>query len=221
MPTSDHHNINTMLSILRALEPRRVLDVGCGFGKYGVALREYLDIWYERLERDTWTVQLIGVEACDRYRNPIHDFVYNHVFYGEAQTVVPQLGQFDAVLIADVIEHLEIEEARLLAKTCLEHSPVLIVSTPVDWNPQGDLCGNPYERHRNLWRAEDFPEWACVKRIRMVGCNIFVASREPLADSVLALTDPIDYVYLRSRMKLGNLGLPISLGLRTLCRWFG
>src|SRR3954447_22905428 len=137
MPTSDHHNINTVLSILRALHPHRVLDVGCGFGKYGVAIREYLDVWFERLDPESWLVQLVGIEACEEYRNPIHDFVYNRVHYGEAQKVVPQLGTFDAILIADVIEHLEKNEARELAKSCLEHSPVLIISTPVDFFAQG------------------------------------------------------------------------------------
>jgi hypothetical protein len=220
MPTSDHHNINTVLTVLRALGPRRVLDVGCGFGKYGVAIREYLDIWFERLDPASWKLNLVGIEACERYRSPIHDFVYNKVHYGEAQTVLPQLGEFDAVLIADVIEHLEINQAQELVRECFVHSPVVIISTPVHSVAQSDLCENPYACHRNLWTRHDFPPSVSVKTIRMVGCNIFIAARQPLPGSVLALTDPIDHVYLRSRLKLGNFGLPISVGLRTLCRWF-
>ena len=50
MPTSDMHNIVPILTIMQHLQPRSVLDIGCGFGKYGVLLREYLDIWHERLE---------------------------------------------------------------------------------------------------------------------------------------------------------------------------
>lgn len=93
-----------------------------------------------------------------------------------------------------------------------------MISTPIEFYPQESLCENSYEIHRNLWERTDFPLEVTVRTIRMVSCNIFVASRGPLADSVFALTDPIDYVYLRSRHKLGKLGLPVSVGLRFLCR---
>jgi 2-polyprenyl-3-methyl-5-hydroxy-6-metoxy-1,4-benzoquinol methylase len=106
MPTSDHHNITAILTVISGLQPRSVLDVGCGYGKYGSLLREYLDIWHERLEPSQWNVSLSGIEAFPRYRNPIHDFVYDQVYYGEAQQILPKLGRFDVILIADVIEHL-------------------------------------------------------------------------------------------------------------------
>lgn len=218
MPTSDHHNINAILTILNNLNPKRVLDVGCGFGKYGMLLREYLDIWYERLRKEEWITTIVGVEAYEAYRNPIHDYAYSKVYLGEAQSIVPTLGEFDVVLIADVIEHLEQQQARELVRECFKHSPVVVISTPAEFYPQTELCGNSYEVHRNLWTRDDFPAEVTVRTIRAVSCNVYVASREPLPDSIFALTDPIDYVYLRSRHKLGTVGLPLSLGLRFLCR---
>src|SRR3954454_16384233 len=102
MPTSDPFNISPILTVINALKPKRVLDVGCGFGKYGVLLREYDDIWGERIERQQWKLHLEGIEAFPKYHNPIHDYVYDRVHFGEAQTILPQLGQFDVILIADV-----------------------------------------------------------------------------------------------------------------------
>ncbi len=218
MPTSDFHNISSVVALIYQLQPSSVLDIGCGFGKYGVLIREYLDVWNERLTPDSWRTNLVGIEACERYRNPILDYVYSKVHYGEAQTVVPTLGNFDVVLIADVIEHLEKKDARKLVEECFARSPVVIVSTPLEFSPQRDLLGNTYEVHRSWWRAEDFPADVHLRTIRMISCNIFVASREPLGEDVMALTDPADYVYLRSRRKLGFVGLPLSLALRSLCR---
>jgi SAM-dependent methyltransferase len=218
MPTSDYHNINTILSIVTQLKPKSVLDIGCGFGKYGVLFREYLDVWQERLNPGDWTTSLVGIEACQRYRNAITDFVYSDIHFGEAQQVLPTLGRFDVVLIADVIEHLEKQEARELVKEASLHSPVIVIYTPISFFPQGEILDNPYEVHRNLWGCNDFPPELVVRTIRIVSCHVFVASREPLDERVFALTDPIDYVYLRSRHKLGNLGLPLSWGLRFLCR---
>ena len=48
-----------------------ILDIGCGFGKYGMLFREYLDVWHERYERQQWRVRLVGIEAYEQYRNPI------------------------------------------------------------------------------------------------------------------------------------------------------
>ncbi|MGO9449523.1 MAG: methyltransferase domain-containing protein [Candidatus Binataceae bacterium] len=218
MPTSDFHNINAIVAIVTQLRPQSVLDVGCGFGKYGVLIREYLDVWYERLTPDQWKLNLVGIEAYKSYQNPVLDFVYSTVHFGEAQRILPTLGNFDVIVIADVIEHLEKQAAIGLVAECFKHSPVVVISTPIEFYAQGEILGNPYEVHRSTWSREDFPEGVTVREIRIVSCNVFVASREPLAEDVLALTDPVDYVYLRSRLKLGLLGLPLSIGLRFLCR---
>jgi SAM-dependent methyltransferase len=218
MPTSDFHNINCILGVAVQLNPLRVLDVGCGFGKYGVLVREYLDVWHERLEPSQWRAELVGIEGCERYRNPIHDYVYSEMHFGDACEIVPTLGEFDLILIADMIEHLEKQDARRLVEECLKRSPVVVISTPVEFHPQREILGNPYEVHRCCWRREDFAPGIWVHTIRLVACNVFVAGRKPLGKDVIALTDPTDYIYLRSRLKLGWLGLPLSLGLRFLCR---
>lgn len=218
MPTSDFHNLNTIVAVVAQLQPKRVLDVGCGFGKYGVLFREYLDVWFERLNPGEWELRLVGIEGWERYRNPIHDFVYSEVLIGDATKIVPTLGEFDLILIADVIEHLKHEDACALVAECFKRSPVVVISTPLEFCEQGEILGNPYEVHRSSWQREDFPPDIAVRTIRIVSCNIFIASREPLSDAVMALTDPADIVYLRSRHKLGWLGLPLSLALRFLCR---
>lgn len=221
MPTSDPYNITPILSVMQGLQPKRVLDVGCGFGKYGVLLREYFDIWHERFAKDTWQLHLEGIEAFERYRNPIHDYAYNHVHYGEAQQVFGGLGAFDVVLIADVIEHLEKEQAKALVRQSLEHAPVVVISTPREFYEQPDLFDNPYEVHRNHFTRADLPDGAEIRVIRVVSCDVFVVSREPLAAEAFQLTEPADFIYLWSRKKLGKAGIPVSLGLRQLCRWLG
>jgi SAM-dependent methyltransferase len=222
VPTSDHHNIVPILSVIQNLQPRSVLDIGCGFGKYGVLIREYLDVWQERLEPDTWKTRIVGVEAFAAYKNPIVDYVYDQVHVGPAEQVVNTLGSFDVVLIADVIEHLERSAAVTLVNRCLEISPVLIISTPREFYPQRDVCGNPYEIHRILWKATDFPPRSHVAKIPLLSCDLFVASRAALPAGKLYLADPRNVLYIRSRNKLhrlGRFGWPLSASLRTLARW--
>jgi SAM-dependent methyltransferase len=221
MPTSPPDNIVPILTTIHALQPRSVLDIGCGFGKYGVLVREYLDVWNERIDRESWQVRLVGIEAFAAYRNPIWDYAYQKIYVGEAQSILPTLGDFDLVLIAEVIEHLEYPEAVELVRVSLEKSPVVIVSTPRDFYPQHDLCGNPYEIHRNLWRRKDFPAGCHVQTITALACNVFIASRRPLHWNATYLADLRNMLYLQSRYKLrrlGPLGRPLAMMLRSLNR---
>jgi 2-polyprenyl-3-methyl-5-hydroxy-6-metoxy-1,4-benzoquinol methylase len=221
MPTSDVHNIVPILTVIQGLRPRSVLDIGCGFGKYGVLLREYLDVWQERLSAETWQVRLEAIDAFSAYRNPIWDYIYQKVHIGQAQTIVPRLGDFDVILIADVIEHLEHDQAVELVDRSLAKCRGLIVSTPKEFYPQEDTNDNPYETHRILWTRSDFPHGTHVRTIPGLACNIFVASRRPIPWQATYVADLRNVLYLRSRNKLrkfGRLAWPVSTTLRWLNR---
>jgi hypothetical protein len=221
MPTSDVHNIVPILSILQNLQPESILDIGCGFGKYGVLLREYLDIWHERLGPQQWQVRLEAIDAFPKYRNPIWDYVYQAIHIGCAQDLLPTLGFYDVILIADVIEHLERVEAKELVQQSLSKSRVVVISTPREFFAQTDTNHNPFEIHRILWTAADFPKNCHLKTITALSCNLFVASREPLPWRATYMADLRNVLYLRSRHKLRRLGplsRPLAMMLRSLNR---
>lgn len=218
MPTSDVHNIVPILSLVQHLQPRSVLDIGCGFGKYGVLLREYLDVWNERLEAKSWQVRLEGIDAFAPYHNPIWDYVYRKVHIGEAQEILPRLEEFDVILIADVIEHLERDVAVELVRCSLDKGKFLILSTPKEFYPQQDANHNPYEIHRILWTRSDFPPGIHVKTVPGLACNVFVASRRPIPWQTTYVADLRNVLYLRSRHKLSRFG-PLAWPVATTLRW--
>lgn len=45
MPTSTWKNISTFIEIIRSVQPRSFLDIGIGFGRWGLLVREYTDVW--------------------------------------------------------------------------------------------------------------------------------------------------------------------------------
>ena len=142
------------------LKPDSILDVGIGFGKYGLLLREVLELPYERYAQSQWKVKIDGVEAFEGYRNPVHEFVYNRVFYGKIEEILPSLGQYDVILFIDVLEHFEKEEGRKLLRDLLLHArKSLLVATPRFPAPQGAYLGNVFETHRSRWHILDFVDF--------------------------------------------------------------
>lgn len=157
MPTSWYHMIPRILGRVLIEQPRTILDVGTGFGKYGVLLRETLDVAGKRYDRDDWQMRIDGIEVFAGYRNPIHSYVYDHVYYDTVENVLPSLGTYDVILLIDVLEHFEKDEGRKLLRALLAHTgKALIVSTPVTPAEQGAYLGNAYETHRSRWTVADF-----------------------------------------------------------------
>jgi len=159
MPSSQIENISTITGWIAALDPCSILDVGVGFGKYGVLTREYTDVRHGRYKKDDWSVVIDGIEIFEPYFNPVWQ-VYNRVYCQDALALLPHLKNYELVLLGDVIEHFRKKEGRRLLDACMRMATLaVIVSTPLGPYPQGALCGNEHERHLSEWTPRDFEGW--------------------------------------------------------------
>lgn len=190
MPSSRPDAIPEVIHLLRQLKPQSILDVGVGFGKWGHLFREYTDIVAAeqdpaRYRRDHWQVRIEGIEGHAAYLTDMHRFLYNHLWVGNAQDLLPALDRFDLVFLGDVIEHMDKADGmRLLGHALAKASKAVIVSTPKFETGQGGLCANELERHHSLWTAKDFKSFpnASVKTIG--GDTLLALIRQPEAPQV-------------------------------------
>lgn len=138
-----------------ALAPRSVLDIGVGFGKYGVLLREYLEVWGKTSGYGKFSVRLDGVEVFPEYVTPLHKFIYSHIYTGDAQKVVARLKErYDLALFIDVLEHFTLREGEDFLRMLLTKVDGVLVSTPKYPGDQHATFGNQHETHRSRWTAE-------------------------------------------------------------------
>ena len=157
MPTSYMQTIPLILELVQHEKPTSILDVGVGFGKYGVLLRELLDVPHQRYHPDSWQVRIEGVEGCEVYRTPIHDHVYDAVHYGDVRALLDGLPVYDVVLLIDVLEHFDRDEGEEVLRKLLAHArKALIVSTPLNPTMEQTYLDNDLERHRSRWTVIDF-----------------------------------------------------------------
>ena len=155
MPSSQHYHISKIMDIIIAQKPSSVLDIGTGFGKYGVLCREYLDLWDGR-QKYEFVRRIDGVEIFENYITPIHEFVYNKMYTGDIKKMIDTIDfSYDLVLLIDVLEHFNKQDGKSLLNLLVAKNNAVLVSTPKNPSPQEDAFGNIYETHRSKWTKEE------------------------------------------------------------------
>lgn len=150
MPSSFVDSVAPIMHAVIDLAPERVVDVGPGWGKYGLMCREYLS-------RLKW---LDAVEVKEG-RCPVQDLIYDHIFESDARCF-HGWGSYDLILLIDVIEHMSKEDGHALLRMMLRTGASVLVSTPKVFVEQHD-DHNPYEEHICLWDWRDFNDHYGVK----------------------------------------------------------
>jgi len=155
MGTSEHWQIPKVIENVMRIQPKSVLDVGAGWGKYGLLVREYAPV-----ER----VDMLDVSP------PRYD-VYDHVYQGtvlEADRLLPaDAPVYDLALFVEVIEHLEKEDGWKALEVLTRRARQVIVTTPLGFRPQ-EFEGLPYETHRSGW----YP-WEIGKRFKVLRTMLY------------------------------------------------
>src|SRR5574341_1579427 len=154
MGSSEHWQIPHVLDLVAAIQPRTVLDVGAGYGKFGYLVREY-----SRAER---------VDGLDvgppRYPS------YDHFYIGDAREldrVLPEDAPvYDLALFVEVLEHLEKADAWRVLDRLTRRAGKVIVTTPLGFRKQV-YTETPYETHRSGWYPWEFGRRFRVHRLRM------------------------------------------------------
>ncbi|RLB35932.1 MAG: glycosyltransferase family 1 protein [Deltaproteobacteria bacterium] len=160
MPVSSYEVIPEILNFIVNIRPSTILDVGVGFGKYGVLLRESLEIVDERYDKQEWRTIIEGVEAFRNYRNPLHEYCYDKVYYADIFSIIDNLKNYDLIMLIDVIEHFQKDKGFKLINALLKHcNKALLISTPLFPASQEAVFGNEYEIHRSRWKIVDFVDY--------------------------------------------------------------
>lgn len=191
MPTSDYHQISDVLHVVEQCAPRRVLDVGVGFGKWGFLCREILEVYHRRLHRSEWTTVIDGIEIHEPYRNPAWDLAYDQIHIGDVTKVLPELPNYDLIICCDVIEHLTKAAGFELIGHMLNHGRHVLLTSPCGFHPQGGGdWNNEYESHHSGWTSDDFDRYPHL--YKQVGFTFLAVLASKTGDlSSIELIDPL------------------------------
>ena len=130
------------------------MELGVGFGKFGVLCREMLDGIYGRCRPDQWLRSIYGVEIFEPYRNPAWD-CYTAISICNFET--QEISGYDLVLMVDSLEHLESAVGEAFLAHLVERNRHVIISVPNGPMPQNEaVFGNEHERHLTTYYGREF-----------------------------------------------------------------
>jgi predicted TPR repeat methyltransferase len=145
MPRSqqDTHSINLILDKVRDINPTSVLDIGCGAGKWGVELSA-LGYMCDGIE--AWNSNILQYNLRSIYRTvynaDVKDFDFSNLNY-------------DCVILGDVLEHLEFQEACTLIEKLKKFKNIFLILPISVCVQDGNALGNPYETHKYHWSDKE------------------------------------------------------------------
>lgn len=161
MGTSNWQNISYNIGLVRKLDPQSILDIGVGFGRWGILFREFLEIWDSGRYDGKWQRVIDGVEIFPAYIKDYHRYFYNEIFTGDALEYLENTGKrYDLVNCGDVIEHMDKKRGEEFIKLAMKKSRYVLINIPIGkhW-PQDGTDENPNEAHRSVWYNNDFTKF--------------------------------------------------------------
>lgn len=166
MPSSFADSYPAIVHLLVQAQPKRVVDIGPGWGKYGLACREYLP----NLE------SLRAVEVAQG-RKSTQDAIYDLVYTDDARHLTREFWhRFDLALLVDVIEHMSKAEGHALLRDLTDAGAQVLVATPKVFFEQHD-DHNPFEEHVSLWVWSEFEPYHMVGDASTIDAIIYLLGR--------------------------------------------
>ena len=178
MSTSNWQNISYNIELVKRLDPKSILDIGVGFGRWGILFREFLEVWGDNNISGKWKRKIDGVEIFPGYIKPYHQYFYDNIYLEDALSFIGKTkNRYDLINCGDVIEHFEKKKALIFINDCLQKSDYLLINIPVGDNwKQGAVNNNQYESHLSEWSKSDFSVYpnSLIKEFRDIELRDFI-----------------------------------------------
>ncbi len=187
MGTSNWQNISYNIELVKKLNPKSILDVGVGFGRWGILFREFLEIWGDRNYSGKWNRTIDGVEIFPDYIKEYHNYFYDNIYIENATDYIKRTDiKYDLINCGDVIEHFEKKDGEEFINNCMNKSRFVLINIPTGKNwEQGPINNNANERHLSEWSNSDFKHYKHklireFKDIEMRNFSVILLSNEKI-----------------------------------------
>jgi len=165
MPKSRPEAISYICDWLMKKNPREiksVLDIGCGFGKWGFLIRLYLQLWVVDILKEDYQnykkgLRIDAIELYEPYITNLQREIYNNIVIGDVRELIKSADFYDLIIMGDVLEHISFKDGMAVLREALKKSKYLIIAMPGYFEKGAPFMGNDAEIHQYVWQDSDFP----------------------------------------------------------------
>lgn len=142
---------------------KSVLDIGCGFGKWGFLARLYIQAWDPELTKEAYqnwrsNLQVDAIEIFEDYITDLQRLIYNHIYIGDMRKLIEKVENYDLIIMGDVLEHIPLEDGLELLKKARAKAKWVVVTMPDYFIKGKSNMGNEAEVHHHVWSDSEFPD---------------------------------------------------------------
>lgn len=139
------------MALIRSIQPKRIVDVGAGAGKYGLLCREHLGAEPHIIAVDG------SARTCEHLRSMgCYDEVAEMLLQDWLKARPKDAPHLDLVICGDVLEHLTRKQCFSFIDEVLKIATSVLVVLPLRNLAQGAMEGNPLEVHNAYLTDEEF-----------------------------------------------------------------
>lgn len=136
------------------------LEIGIGWGMYGMLMRNFFDAWFGRFGPEQYAMTIDAIDGSAIEHAPFVEQVYDNIMVGDALDILPSISanSYDVVYAVEVLEHIPKERGVFFLnemKRIARRGVVVTTPHPDCWESQEDLHGNEFERHLSVWRPDE------------------------------------------------------------------
>jgi ubiquinone/menaquinone biosynthesis C-methylase UbiE len=155
MPSSHFHLIPTIIATIGRYPDKKILDIGCGSGKYGILINEYCHSCPPN-EKEKCTLEVDAIEVNKAYINSFGktwEAAYNCFYIMDALAFDYELKRYDLYLLLNIIDHLTKDDAIALMKRIPGDMLIAVPQTLYQEDHKEDS-----ECHKSFWTRQDFDD---------------------------------------------------------------
>lgn len=154
-------NIPAIIKAIIDIDPKVILDVGPGYGKYSILAREAIYSNRAALQKDLLPTEDVVVHCCEGTKYFQNSYAHNalysqHYHFDFFNLPIDIRNRYDLILLIDCIEHWDKE----VALDQLHHTPApILISTPKNVNFYTDEYYHAiHGPHITQWHRGDFED---------------------------------------------------------------
>lgn len=160
MPTNWYRLVPAITDSIREADPKSILEVAVGLGKFGGVIRHALDSHFSHHQSRNRGLRLDGVELLADFRTQFHEHIYDNVYHRDMSASFSDLPRYDVVFLGDVLNYFDKNRGHELLRELLRKTKktLIMYSPKFEWRTRGSV---PPETavYRSRWWELDFGKY--------------------------------------------------------------